>query len=176
MLFRSDAVLCDVNGGAGLKLVITGGERIPVSLFLFEVGIAKMRWVFEEYPECLRELVMLLNQRLIVYLFQKGRFLFVFGRGGDKVLVSFQVEPLLVGQHMVPDVTATAESVLEQFRLGLVGVKPDFEGGVLNRFPILGLFFRCSWHSGSLPIPKSVEADGSGRNALSVLLQKLYFL
>ncbi len=131
--------------------MVTGGEGIPIRLFLFEVGAAEVSGVLEKYPERLGKSVIFLGEGLIVHLFQKGRVLFVLGGGGDEVPIRLQVEPLLVRQHMVPDIAAAAEGVLEQLRLGLRGVEPDLEGGVLNRFPFPGPLFRCSRHPGPPP-------------------------
>ena len=101
---------------------------------------------------------MLLDQRLIVYLFQERRSLFIFGRGGDEVLIRFQIEPLLVSQHMVPDVPAAAEGVFKQLRLGLGGVEPDFKGGVLNRFAVCGAAFFPRHVQSSLPVSFKTNA------------------
>ena len=150
-LGHADAVPGGVDGGAGLEHVVTGGEGIPIRLFLFEVGAAEVSGVLEKYPERLGKSVIFLGEGLIVHLFQKGRVLFVLGGGGDEVPIRLQVEPLLVRQHMVPDIAAAAEGVLEQLRLGLRGVEPDLEGGVLNRFPFPGPLFRCSRHPGPPP-------------------------
>ena len=55
---------------------------------------------------------------------RKGDLLFVLGRGGDEVLVSLQIKPLLVGQHVIPNVAAAAKGFLKQLRLGLVRIGP----------------------------------------------------
>ena len=65
--------------------MVAGCKGIPVGLFLFEIGITEGFRVFEKYTERLGQLVMLLDERLIIDLFQKRRFLLVFGRGGDEV-------------------------------------------------------------------------------------------
>ena len=46
------------------------------------------------------------------------------------------VEPLLVGEHLVPDVPAAAKGLLKQLRLGRGGAEPDLQGGVLYHFTI----------------------------------------
>ena len=136
-LGHADAVLCGVDGGAGLKLVITGGEGVFVGLFPLEPGMAEAIGVFKKHPKSLGEPVVFLDERLIVHLGQERRGLFVLGRGGDEVLVGFQVKPLLVGQHPVPDVPAAAKGLFKQLRLGLRGAEPDLEGGILDNPAIL---------------------------------------
>ena len=148
---QAQAVFRDVDGGAGFKFMAAGGEGIPVGFFLFEFGAAEGFRIFEKHTECLRELVVLLDQRLIVHFFQKRRFFFVLGRGGNEVLVGFQVEPLLVRQHPVPDVPAAAEGVLEQLRLGFIGIKTRFDGGVLRDPSIPARRFRFARHRGTPP-------------------------
>lgn len=101
------------------------------------------------FKEHLGQLVVLLNERLIVYLGQKRSFLFVLGRSGGKVLVGFQVKSLLVSQHIVPDVAAAAEGLLEQLGLGLVGIKASLGGGILNRYarPCRRFLIFAAWQS-----------------------------
>ena len=96
---------------------------------------------FEKQPKRLGEPIVLLNQGLVVYLSEEGGFFFIFGRGGDKVLVGLQVKPLLVGQHMVPDVPAAAEGLFKQFHLGLVGIEAGLDGAVLKPLPVPAGYF-----------------------------------
>ena len=44
------------------------------------------------------------------------------------------VKPSLVGEHLIPDVAAAAEGLFEKLRLFCCGVKPHFDGGVLELF------------------------------------------
>ena len=112
--------------------MVAGGEGITVGFFLLESGIPEMVRTFEEQPKRLGQPVVLLNQGLIVHLGEKGGLLLVLGRGGDKVFAGLQVKPLLVGQHMVPDVPAAAEGVFKQGGLGRIGVESGLDGAVLD--------------------------------------------
>ncbi len=127
--------------------MVAGGEGIPVILPAFEIGIAERLRVFEEHPERLGELVVLLDQRLVIHLPQEGGLIFVLGRGGDEMGPGFQIKPLLVCQHPVPDVTAAAEGLFKELRLGRVGIEPDLDGGKLRRlvvwvFSVCGVLLR----------------------------------
>ena len=115
--------------------LVASAEGVPVILLPFELGRPKGFGVFEKDLERLGELVVLLDQRLAVHLLQKGGFPLVLRRGGDEMRPCLQVKALLVGQHLVPDIPAAAESVFKQLRLGLIWVETDFEDGILGRVP-----------------------------------------
>lgn len=106
---------------------------------------------------------MLLDQRLIIHFLQKRCAVLVLRRGGDKVLVGFQVESFLVSEHLIPDVPAAAEGLFEQLPLGLVGVEPDFDGDVTDSAVVVRQFFRR---------PHTVHPVSSSPD----LLQKVYSL
>ena len=96
---------------------------------------------------------MLLDQRLIVNLFQERSAVLVLGGGGDKVRPSLLVEPLLIGKHLVPDITAAAKCLFKQLRLGCGGIDTDLEGGELNLLSRLSGSFSSSRHR---PPPLSI--------------------
>ena len=131
-LGHADGVLGDIDRGAVAHDMVAGGKAVPVIFFALKPGIAKGRWIAEKIAERLGEPVVLLNQRLVVHLFEKRGLVFVLSRGGDKMLIRSVVELLVVGEHLVPDIPATAKGLLEQFRLLRVGIEPDFNGVVLN--------------------------------------------
>ena len=106
--------------------MIAGGEGVAVVLPALEFGVSEVIRVLEEQPEGLGEPVVLLDKGLVVDLFQEGRACFVLGRGGDEERAGFEVEALLVGQHVVPDPAAAAEGFLEQLLLLGRGVDADF--------------------------------------------------
>ena len=132
-LGHADTVPGGVNGRTGLKHMVAGGEGIPVSLLALEIGMTKVFGVLEEHPKRLGELVVLLNQGLIVDLLQERRSGLVLGRSGNEKSPGFVVEPLLIGQHPVPDVSAAAEGLFKQLRLFRSGIEADPEGGELRR-------------------------------------------
>ena len=137
-LGHANAVFSDIDGGAGFKLMVASSKGIPVSLFLFEFGIAETFRILEENAERLGQLVVLLDERLIIDLFQERRFLFVFGWSGNKVGVSLNIESLLIRQHPIPDIAATAKGVFKKFSLLLVRVEPRLDRAVLHDPPIFG--------------------------------------
>ena len=141
-LGHTDAVPGGVDGRAGCKVVVAGGKGIPVVFFSFEFGVPEALRILKEHAERLGELVVLLRQRLIIDFPQKRGAVFVLGRGRDEVLIGFQIESLLVGQHLVPNVPAAAEGLFEQLPLGLVGVEPDFDGDVTDSAVVVRQFFR----------------------------------
>ena len=98
--------------------------------------MAKGLRVFEELAEGLRQPVVLLDKGLVVDLRQEGRALLVLGRGGDEVGPRLPVEPLLVSEHLVPEVAAAAKGFFKQLRLGRGGVEPGLDGGVLDDLPL----------------------------------------
>ena len=107
--------------------------------------------IFEELPEGPGQVVVLLGQRLIVHLGEEGRFLLVLGRSGDKVDVGFQIKPLLVCQHIVPDVAAAAERLFKQLRLSLGGIEPGLDGGKAHGPFVRPVRFRRHFPSTSFP-------------------------
>lgn len=175
-LGHAQAVFCNINGGAGLKNVVAGAEGVPVRFFPLEIGITEMLRFFEEHPKRLRQLVVFLNERLIVYLGQKRSPFLVFGRGGDKMLISLQVKPLLVGQHMVPDIAAAAEGLLEQLNLGFIGVKAGLDGCILDFHAIFVGFFWLSRHPGPPPFQAGRPlASHTARGLTERQFEKVYF-
>ena len=102
---------------------------IPVIFLSLEVRIAEVPRVLEEHSKRLGQLVVLLDECLIIYFPQEEGSVFVLGRGWNEMRSRLGVEPLLIHQHLVPDVAAAAEGFFKQFLLGLVGVELDFEGG-----------------------------------------------
>lgn len=97
--------------------MIAGREGIPVVLFALESGMPEMLRVLEKYPKRLRQLIVLLDKRLIVDLFQKRRASLVFRRCRDEERACFDVKPLLIRQHLIPDVPAAAKGLFKQLRL-----------------------------------------------------------
>ena len=116
--------------------MVAGREGVPVVLFPFEMGVSKGLRIFEEHAKGLGELVVLLNEGLIIDLFQKRRLFFVLRRRRNKVGVRLGVEALLVCQHLVPDVAAASEGFFKQLRLLRRGLKTHLDRGVL-RLPAL---------------------------------------
>lgn len=131
-LGHADSVSGDVNRGAVAHNVVAGGETVPIILLPLVLGIAKGCRIAEEIAECLGKLLVFLRQCLIVHFSQERELLFIFCRGGDEMLVRSIVELLMVGEHLIPDIPAASESLLEQFLLSRCGVEPDFDGVVLN--------------------------------------------
>ena len=136
---HADGIFGDVNGGAAAAEVVAGGKGIPVVLFALELGIAERFGVAEEIPKGLRQLVVFLGEGLVVDLFEEGRTLFVFRRGGNEVRVGLEVKAFVVCQHLVPDVAAAAEGFLKQFFLLGRGIEGDLEGLILDSGSRLGL-------------------------------------
>ncbi len=66
---HADAVAGGVDGGAGGKIVIAGGEGVAIVLLAFEAGTAEGFRVFEKDLKRLAEFPVLLDEGLIVYLF-----------------------------------------------------------------------------------------------------------
>ena len=107
----------DVDGGAAAKKLVAGGKRVAVIFFSLKAGIAESTGIPKEVSKCLGELVVLLNQGLIIHLGEEGGALFILGRGWDEVDIGFQIKTLVVGEHLVLDISATAKGLLKEFFL-----------------------------------------------------------
>ena len=68
-LGHTDGIFCDINGRALADNMVASRERIPIPFFSFEFWVSECFRVTEEVPKRLREFVVFLNQRLIIYLF-----------------------------------------------------------------------------------------------------------
>ena len=64
-LGHAKAVLCDVNGRAGGKLMVAGGEGIPVGFFLLLILIRQIIPVFLVHPQTTVQRVLLRKNTLI---------------------------------------------------------------------------------------------------------------
>ena len=129
-LGHADAVPGDIDGGAGFKFVVAGGEGVPAVLPALEGGMTEVLRAPEELAEGLGQPVVLLDEGLVVYLPQKGSAVFVLGRGGDEMRPGLAVKALLVGEHPVPDVPAAAEGLFKQLRLLRRRVETGLDGAV----------------------------------------------
>ena len=109
--------------------MVAGGKGIAVIFFSFKVGVTEGVGVFEEDAERLGEFIVFLDQGLVIDFSEDGGGVFVFSGGRDEVVTGFQIEPLLVGEHLVPDVAAAAEGFFEKLGLGRVGIEAGLDGG-----------------------------------------------
>ncbi len=101
--------------------------------------------VFEKHAKRLRQLVVFLNQRLVIHFFEKRSLFLILCRSGDKVGVGFDIKPLLVCQHSIPNITAAAEGFLKKRRLLRRRIKAGLNRVVLYRFSLCkGLTFAFS--------------------------------
>ena len=112
--------------------MVTGGEAVPGVLFSLEIGVTEGPGIAEKVAERLGESVIFLCQRLIVHFFEEGGLFLIFGRSGNKVGVCLLIKTLMVGEHLVPDVSAATKGLLEQLLLLGGGVKAHFDGVILD--------------------------------------------
>lgn len=107
--------------------MVTGGKGISVILFSLEFGIPKAFRFLEEHTKCLAELIVFLNQRLVIYLAQKGCAILVLRWSWNEMPACFKIKSLLIGQHLIPDIPAAAKGFFKQLGLGCIGIEPDFD-------------------------------------------------
>ena len=68
-LGHADAVPRGINGRAGSKHMIAGGEGVPVIFFSLKIGMPKSLRVLKKQTERPGQLVVLLNECLIIHFF-----------------------------------------------------------------------------------------------------------
>ena len=107
--------------------MVTGSKGISVILFSLEFGIPKAFRFLEEHTKCLAELIVFLNQRLVIYLAQKGCAVLVLRWSWNEMPACFKIKSLLIGQHLIPDIPAAAKGFFKQLGLGCIGIEPDFD-------------------------------------------------
>ena len=169
------AVFCDphrvprgVECDAVTGYLVADGKAVPIRLFPFVLGVTKRCRIAKKIAERLRQLVILLCQRLMGYFSQKWRLRLVFGGRRDKVRVGFKIEALLIGQHPIPHIAAAPEGLLKQLVLLGRGVNPNLNGGILQ-----GWIVFASCH-GSFLCPHTPPQRLSAFADRRYLFEKLY--
>ena len=98
--------------------MIAGGEGVPVIFFSLKAGIAESTGIPKEVYEMPGRACCAPESGLIIHLGEEGGALFILGRGWDEVDIGFQIKTLVVGEHLVPDISATAKGLFERVLFG----------------------------------------------------------
>ena len=143
-----DTVSGQKDRGAGTIRTAKDGKSIFSGLFRLILRITKVFRCPKEVQKCFPQILMYTAQRLTIHFGQEGRRFFIFSRGRDVMDIRCRIEFLHIGQHLIPEVTAAAESLFHQRGLCSIGIKPHFDDRVM------GL---SRWHSAA-PFPAAHPA------------------
>lgn len=122
--------------------MVAGGKAVFVVFLAFKMRVTEIFRVLEEKAKGSGQMSVLLNQRLIVHLSKKGKFFFIFGRGGNEVQIRGCIEFLLVFQHFIPDTAAAVKGFPKQLLLLFTGVQAHPDCVILKYlFPLQFLLF-----------------------------------
>ena len=122
-------------------MVAVGLKTVFRVLLALELRVAVSLRLLKEHLESPLYLLMYGDQRLTVDFFQERRALLVLRGRRNEMLARGGVELLLVGQHLIPEVAATAERLFKERRLFGGGMEAHFNRGISVLFRVLNGVF-----------------------------------